>query len=134
MHRFTMSLARSLLVLGSLAVAAACDYDAPAAPGSMSAPGPQGAEISITASGLTPGSVAVTTGQSVRFVNMDSVAHEIVSTPVPTYDDCPSINRVGRLEPGQAAETGALTTGRSCGFLDLLQTGDPRWQGAITVQ
>ncbi|MGH9372625.1 MAG: hypothetical protein ACRD15_13945 [Vicinamibacterales bacterium] len=112
---------------------AGCDYSSPTAPDD-SAPGPEGAAISVTSSGLTPAAVAITAGQSVTFTNNDSVAHEIVSQPVPTYSDCPPINRVGRLEPGQSLQTGALTATRSCGFLDLLKSDDGRWQGMITIQ
>jgi plastocyanin len=100
----------------------------------MSTPGPEGATIAITASGLTPRAVSITPGQSVTFTNNDTVAHEIVSTPVPTYSDCPPINLVGRLEPGQSKQTGALSATGSCGFLDLLRSGDNRWRGAITIQ
>lgn len=116
-----------------LIAVAACDYKSPAAP-SDSTPGPVGAVISITSSGTTPSAVNIATGQSVTFRNDDSVAHEIVSAPVPTYSDCPAINQIGRLEPGQSMQTGALTASRSCGFLDLLRTGDPRWQGTISVR
>jgi plastocyanin len=113
--------------------AAGCDYSSPSAP-ETSAPGPEGATIAITASGLTPGTVSIDAGESVTFTNNDTVAHEIVSTPVPTYSDCPAINLVGRLEPGESAQTGALTDPRSCGFLDLLRTSDSRWSGTITIQ
>jgi plastocyanin len=112
---------------------AGCDYKSPTAPDS-STPGPEGATIAITSSGLAPSSVSIAAGQSVTFRNDDSVAHQIVSTPVPSYSDCPAVNRVGRLEPGQTMQTGALTDARSCAFLDLLRTTDGRWQGAITVQ
>jgi plastocyanin len=112
---------------------AGCDYSSPSAP-DTSTPGPEGAAISITSSGLTPATVSVTTGESVTFTNNDSVAHEIVSAPVPTYSDCPAINLVGRLEPGESAQTGALNDTRACGFLDLLRTSDSRWNGTITVQ
>jgi plastocyanin len=60
----------------------ACGDDSPTAPNS-STPGPVGASISITASGLMPGGVSIGAGQSVTFRNDDTVAHEIVSTPVP---------------------------------------------------
>ena len=133
MYRSTLYLAGSLLAVAALVLAIGCSYDSPTAPGDLM-PGPEGASISITASGLTPNAVTITSGQSVTFVNTDSVAHEIVSAPVPSYDDCPAINRVGRLEPGQRTQTGALTASRSCGFLDLLRTGDSRWQGTIAVR
>ena len=134
MYGSTARLAGSLFLFGSLTAALGCDYEAPAAPDSSTTPGPEGAVISIAATGLTPSTVAIAPGQSVTFVNTDSVAHEIASAPVPTYDDCPAINRVGRLEPGQRMVTGALTDTRACGFLDLLRTADSRWQGTIAVQ
>jgi plastocyanin len=121
------------VVLALLLTIAGCDYSSPTAPDG-SEPGPEGASISITAAGLSPSTVQIASGQSVTFRNDDATAHEVVSTPVPTYSDCPAINSVGRLEPGQSAQTGALTDPRSCGFLDLLRTGDSRWQGAILVQ
>jgi plastocyanin len=125
---------RGLLVFGSLAAALACGYSAPTAPDSSTPSGPEGASISITSSGVTPGSVMIAAGQSVTFVNNDSVPHNISSGPIPTYDECPSINRVGELAPGQKMQTAALSPGRSCSFIDLSRAGDPRWQGTITVQ
>jgi hypothetical protein len=112
-----------------------CSYNSPTTPsGDGSQPGPEGASISITSSGLSSMTVSVSTGQSVTFVNNDTVAHQFVSTPIPTYSDCPAINRIGTLQPGQSMQTGALSTARSCGFLDLLNTNDARLQGTINVQ
>jgi plastocyanin len=120
-------------VAALLFAAAGCDYSSPSAP-ERSVPGPEGAAIAITSSGLTPASVSISSGQSVTFTNNDSVAHEIVSTPVPTYSDCPPINLVGRLEPGESAQTGALSNAGACGFLDLLRNSDARFQGTIAIQ
>jgi plastocyanin len=133
MYRSTIHFASGLLFVGFLLTTGGCNYNPPSAPDS-SVPGPEGAVISIGPSGLTPSAVTITSGQSVTFVNSDSVAHEIVSTPVPTYDDCPAVNRVTRLEPGQTMQTGALTIMRVCGVIDLLRASDPRWQGSITVR
>lgn len=135
MYRSTVRLTGSLMLFGALVTATGCDYKSPSAPGgSSAAPGPEGATISITPSGLTPGAVTVAAGQSVTFVNNDSVAHNIASGPVPTYDGCPAINRVGTLAPGQSMQTSAFPTGGTCTFIDLLRTGDSRWQGTIAVQ
>jgi plastocyanin len=137
MHRLpSISLAGRATVFALILPAIGCGYSSPTAPmdTSNTAPGPVGASIAITASGLTPASVTIAAGQSVTFTNNDTVAHEIASEPVPTYADCPSVNRVGRVEPGQSMQTGALTLMRSCGFLDLLRTNDSRWQGTIVVQ
>jgi plastocyanin len=134
MHRSTVRLVGGLLVFGSLAATLACGYSSPTAPDSSTPPGPEGASISITSSGVTPGGVMIAAGQSVTFVNNDSVPHNISSGPIPTYDECPSINRVGALAPGQTMQTAALTGARSCSFIDLSRAGDSRWQGTITVQ
>jgi plastocyanin len=134
MHRSTFHMAGGLLVFGSLITALACGYSSPAAPDASTPSGPEGASISITSSGVTPGAVMIAAGQSVTFVNNDSVPHDISSGPVPTYDECPSINRVGQLAPGQRMQTAALSAARSCSFIDLSRTDDPRWQGTITVQ
>jgi plastocyanin len=135
MYRSVVHLTGSAVVFGSLVAALGCGYSNPTAPSSgSSTPGPEGAVIAIGSAGLSPGAVTIAAGQSVTFVNTDSVAHEIASGPVPSYDQCPSINRVGRLEPGQRMQTGALTGASACSFLDLLRTSDSRWQGTITVQ
>lgn len=136
MYRLVVHLTGKAVIFGSLVAALSCGYSNPMAPtsGSSSTPGPEGAVISIGSSGLSPGAVTIAAGQSVTFVNTDSVAHEMTSGPASSYDQCPAINRVGRLEPGQRNQTGALSTARTCSFLDLLRTGDSRWQGTITVQ
>lgn len=122
--RITVAIGTLLLLMSAVR----CDYNSPTAP-SDSAPCAEGAVISITGNGLTPAGVTIGAGQSVTFRNDDTVAHQIASGPAPSYTDCPPINAVGRLEPGQSMQTGALTTTRSCGFLDLLRSGDARWQG-----
>ncbi len=136
MYRSVLHLTAKAVICGFVVSALACGYSNPMAPssGTSSAPGPEGAVIALGSSGLSPGAVTIATGQSVTFVNNDSVAHEIASGPASSYDQCPAINRVGRLEPGQRNQTGALTASRACSFLDLTRTGDSRWQGTITVQ
>lgn len=109
-----------------------CDYSSPTDPGSP--PGPEGAIVVITSAGVEPKAVTIAVGQSVTFVNNDSIAHVMASDPFPVYDDCPPVNRVGQLEPGQRMQTGALTVARSCGYHDLSRNGDARWRGTINVQ
>src|SRR5262245_55637809 len=136
MYRSLPRLLGIVVLVGSVGTAIGCGYSNPMAPssGSSSTPGTEGAVITIGSAGLSPGSVTIASGQSVTFVNNDSVAHQISSGPVPSYDGCPAINRVGTLAPGQRSQTGALTVTRACGFLDLMRTSDARFQGTITVQ
>lgn len=134
MNRSMLSTARAIVFAAPLIAAAACDYKAPTAPDSQTPAGPEGATVTITSAGLTPATVTIAMGQSVTFVNNDTQVHEVVSGPAPSYDQCPAINRVGRLEPGQSMQTGALSATRTCAFLDLLRIDDSRWQGTIAVQ
>ena len=39
---------------------------------------------------------------SKKFVNNDSRSHEMFSDPHPEHTDCPEINQVGFLSPGQS--------------------------------
>jgi plastocyanin len=72
------------LFFASLAAALACGYSSPMAPDSSTPSGPEGASISITSSGVAPGSVTIAAGRSVTFVNNDSVPHNLVGAD-PTY-------------------------------------------------
>src|SRR5262245_39948159 len=111
MKRLIIGVTRTVLPIASLVVVAACgSYDTPATTPSPTMPGAEGSTIAITSSGLMPPSVMISSGQSVTFVNNDTQAHQVTSGPVPSYDACPAINNVGRLEPGQSLQTGALSS------------------------
>lgn len=103
-------------------------------PGSGS-PGPSGATMTIDANGaVTPGQVTVAVGQSVTFVNNHNVSHDVTSNPHPTHGDCPQINAVGRLNPGQTKLTNAFTVARTCGFHDHDRPEVTALQGSIIIQ
>jgi plastocyanin len=97
---------------------------------------PSGAEttITITSSGVSPKEVRVAVGARVTFVNNDMRLHAMTSDPVEVHTDCPAINDVGTLNPGQSKSTGPLTVARVCGFHDHTNEFDDRWKGRIVVQ
>ena len=101
---------------------------------SPSAPTPGVVTITITAAGLNPVEVRVPVGSQVRFLNNDVRVHAMSSDPVTLHTDCPAINDVGTLSPGQSRNTGALTVTRTCGFHDHMNEFDPTWRGTIIVQ
>jgi plastocyanin len=128
---------RSLLVVGDVVlitvIMAGCGgYGSPTDPGLPT--GVEGAIVTITPSGVDPKTVTIDVGQSVTFVNNDSVAHNMASDPFPLYSDCPAVNRVGNLGPAQRVATGAFTVARSCGYHDLLRNTDVRFQGTINIR
>jgi len=89
--------------------------------------------VTISASGITPSTLQISSGQQVRFVNNDSTTREMLSTPHLVHDDCPAINTVGSLAPGESRTTGNLNTVRICGFHDHRNPDDQRFRGQINV-
>jgi plastocyanin len=91
--------------------------------------------ITIGANGrVSPSEITVTPGTRVTFVNNDSRAHDMSSDPHPEHTDCPEIDQVGFLQPGQSRQTGNLNTARTCGFHDHNQPNDDGLRGRITIR
>ena len=90
--------------------------------------------ITITAAGVSPQRITVSPGTRVTFVNNDTRAHEMNSDPHPNHGDCPPIDDVGFLSPGQSKQTGNLTVTRTCGFHDHNQPDVASLRGQIVVQ
>ena len=61
--------------------------------------------------GVNPQRITVSPGTRVTFINNDSRTHEMNSDPHPNHGDCPPIDDVGFLSPGQTKQTGNLTVG-----------------------
>jgi plastocyanin len=95
-----------------------------------------GTTITITSAGVSPTQVTVSPGTRVTFVNNDSRSHNMTSDPHPEHTDCPELNTVGLLQPGQSRETGNLVTIRTCGFHDHDDPppGGNKWTGKITIR
>jgi hypothetical protein len=70
----------------------------------------------------------------VTFVNNDTRVHEMDSDPHPDHTDCPEINQVDLLTPGQMKLTGNLNTRRTCGFHDHLNDTNNGLRGSIVIQ
>jgi len=95
---------------------------------------PNAMTILIVTNAVCPPTVTVAPGSRVLFVNNDSVEHQMFSNPHPEHTDCPEINQVGDLRPGQQRETGNLNTVRSCGFHDHLNDQVRALQGTIAIR
>jgi plastocyanin len=89
--------------------------------------------VTIRASGVDPKHVQIKAWAHVTFVNEDVRPHVVSSDPVPTHTDCPPINQVGYLNPGERRSTGTLNEPRTCGFHDHLNENDPAYMGQIVV-
>jgi plastocyanin len=106
----------------------------PATPIEPSGPPVQSTTITITASGATPKNVQINVGDRVRFVNSDTRAHNMTSDPHPDHNDCPELNAVALLQPGQSRETLNLVQPRVCGFHDHDLPNVTTLQGSITIR
>jgi len=122
--------ARCGIAAAALAVSSGCGDSSSTAP----SPNPGNSTITITSNGVSPTTLSVTPGSQVTFTNHDSRAHEMTSDPHPTHEDCPELNQVGFLAPGQSRESGNLVTPGVCGFHDHLNSTKGSLRGAITIR
>ena len=97
-------------------------------------PNPTDATITITAAGTNPKNVTINAGGRITWVNGDSVAHQPSSDPHPLHTDCPGLGVASPLTPGQQAQSGALTTRRTCGYHDHLNDTNANLRGTVTIQ
>ena len=126
---FSRAIAPSLAV-AALLTATSCG-SSPAGP---STPPVETNTITITAAGATPKNVQIALGQRVRFVNNDNRPHNMTSDPHPDHNDCPDLNQVGFLSPGQSRETGNLVEVRTCGFHDHDDANNNTLKGSIVIR
>ena len=91
--------------------------------------------ITISLGGVVnPTELVVPPGTRVLFVNNDSRRHDMASDPHPDHSNCPEINQVGLLAPGQRRETGNLVTVRACGFHDHENPDNASLKGQIIIR
>src|SRR5262245_2794614 len=132
--RMAVAVAITAAAAGSVA---GCGKDSGTAPSSnitcSNIPNPATTFL-IVNNAVCPTSLTVPRGTRVTFINNDSRAHEMNSDPHPEHTDCPELNAVGHLEPGQQRESGNLNIARRCGFHDHINDQNRAMQGSITIQ
>ena len=129
-----MTNAQRIFAAGAAGLLIAACGGSSTTPGTVTPPGntPQVMTntITITSGGASPRNVQIALGTRVLFDNKDTRSHNMTSDPHPDHNDCPDLNQVGFLAPGQSRETGNLVTARTCGFHDH----DNPSQGLLTGQ
>ena len=91
--------------------------------------------VTISGSGIVgPKELTVPPGSRVLFANNDSRRHDMTSDPHPDHLDCPELNKVGLLNPGQRNETENLVTVRTCGYHDHDDPNNVNLRGSITIR
>jgi hypothetical protein len=125
------------LVAAALAIAAACGGSS-----SSTTTGPTGGctpstnpnTIVIQNNQICPSTLTIALGGQLTIINNDSNVHEMDSDPHPEHTDCPAINQIDFLNPGQSRSSGNLTTARRCGFHDHGRPDTASLKGTITIQ
>lgn len=126
---------KSFVVVAILALGSAgCKGSSPSQPTPPPSPPTATTTITITSAGANPRNIEVTLGARVRFINNDNRSHNMTSDPHPEHTDCPEINQVGFLLPGQMRETGNLVQARTCGFHDHDLPSNNNLRGTITIR
>lgn len=131
---------RHALAIATLFLAVGCGggYNSPTEPGGGGGGGggaQSGATITIGANGaVSPTQVTINAGQTVTFTNNSSRTRNISSDPHPVHTDCPAVNAVNLLSPGQTKQTSAFTTARTCGFHDHDDPDNAGLRGAIVIR
>jgi plastocyanin len=121
---------RLLPVALAMLVLTACHSAGPAEPSTPA----NAVTFTLTTSGVTPKTAEIAIGDRVLFVNNDTKSHSMASDPHPDHTDCPSMNQVGFLKPGDRRETGNFVTPRVCGFHDHDNPNDNTVKGSITIR
>ena len=135
-----MTLLRLVRVLSitaaTVAVAVACGKSSGTAPSPNVTCSnlPNATTILILNNAVCPQALTVARGTRITFFNNDTRAHEMNSDPHPEHTDCPELNQVGHLEPGQQRDSGNLNVARRCGFHDHINENNRALQGSITIQ
>ena len=90
--------------------------------------------FTITSAGVSPKELTVAPGTRVLFINNDNRRHDVGSDPHPDHGDCPAINNVGVLNPGQSRETANLNVVRTCGFHDHDLPDNTSLKGRVIIR
>jgi plastocyanin len=107
--------------------------------GSGTSPSPPPADnpnqMVISSAGvLTPSEITIAAGSRVLFINNHSRSHQMASDPHPEHSDCPEMDPVGLLAPGQRRETGNFVAPRTCGIHDHEDFDNPALKGRIIIR
>jgi plastocyanin len=125
---------RSVLSLAAGLTLSACGGGG-TTPSPQPQPQPNPNVITISSNGVvSPRDLTVAQGARVLFVNNDTRRHDMTSDDHPDHLECPALNQVGLLNPGQSRESGNLVTVRTCGFHDHENPSATGLQGSITIR
>ena len=124
----------ALTVAAALSCGGGSSSAPPTSSSAMCTPSTSPTTFVIMNNTVCPQSITVARGTQVTFSNQDSIIHDMNSDPHPEHTDCPEINQVGFLNPGQSRLSGNLNVARRCGFHDHSRPENASTKGTIVIQ
>jgi hypothetical protein len=121
----------------AVALAAACGSDSSSSttgPSSGCTPSTNANTLVIQNNIICPQAITVALGSQLTILNSDSRSHEMDSDPHPEHTDCPELNQIGFLTPGQSRISGNLNIARKCGMHDHSSPDTASLKATITIQ
>jgi hypothetical protein len=122
-------MARAWIPVMGLVLAVACGKS-PTQPD----PQPSGPTVTITSAGASPKAIEIPVGGRLTIINNDAVSHDMGSDPHPSHEDCPPLNDIGFLNPGQQRTSGNLVDARVCGMHDHLRPLNASFWLRLTIK
>ena len=90
-------------------------------------------EISISSNGLSQNNLALKIGETIKFVNKDTVLHWPATGPHPTHTLCPGFDALKGLAQGESYSF-TFDKVMVCPFHDHLHARNTNFSGVITVK
>jgi hypothetical protein len=133
------TLARSAAALLAALCVAACGSAITSPPTSLplldpSQPRSIDAAVSISAAGVDPQTLHLNSPVTVKFTNNDRVAHKFEPAPELGDGDCPEMNQLGTLEPGQIGSVPFTRLGGFiCAYHDTAAPSNLAFKGLLVI-
>ena len=70
----------------------------------------------VESSGVNPAQITIAVGETVSFMNHDTVAYTVTAGAAPGQPGCAELGVVGVLAPLEIRATGAFSTVRTCDY------------------
>jgi len=132
-----MRVLRSVAVAAMVAGAIACGGSSSSgstSPSGACTPSSSPNTLVIQNNTICPSTLTVSRGTQITILNSDSRVHDMNSDPHPEHTECPELNQIGFLTPGQSRQSGNLNIARRCGLHDHSAPDIAALKASITIQ
>ena len=89
--------------------------------------------VDIAPAGVNPQVLHLDSPATVTFTNTDGIDHRLEAAPELAYGDCPEMNGLGTLQPGQSRSVTLTEHGFICAYHDAARPNDMPFQGIVVL-